>query len=141
VINLDLAFVVQIINFGLLVFVLNMLLFKPVRALLAQRRQEIQSACERAVAVDEQVASKVAQYETRLRDAKTEVAARRAELLKEAQAEESGVMDKARQEAASSLASLRERVAQESVAARVLLQNQAELLSDDICKKLLGRSL
>ncbi len=140
-INLDLAFVVQIINFGLLVFVLNMLLFKPVRALLAQRRQEIQSACERAVAVDEQVASKVAQYETRLRDAKTEVAARRAELLKEAQAEESGVMDKARQEAASSLASLRERVAQESVAARVLLQNQAELLSDDICKKLLGRSL
>ena len=140
-INLDLAFVVQIINFGLLVFVLNMLLFKPVRALLAQRRQEIQSACERAVAVDEQVASKVAQYETRLRDAKTEVAARRAELLKEAQAEESGVMDKARQEAASSLASLRERVAQESAAARVLLQNQAELLSDDICKKLLGRSL
>ena len=140
-INLDLAFVVQIINFGLLVFVLNIFLFKPVRALLAQRRQEIQSACERAVAVDEQVASKVAQYETRLRDAKTEVAARRTELLKEAQAEESGVMDKARQEAAASLASLRERVAQESVAARVLLQNQAELLSDDICKKLLGRSL
>lgn len=140
-INLDLAFAVQIINFGLLVLVLNMLLFKPVRALLAQRRQEIQSARERAVAVDEQVESKVAQYESRLREAKAEVAARRAELVKEAQAEESGVMDKARQDAAASLSSLRDRVAKESAEARALLQKQAEALSDDICEKLLGRSL
>lgn len=140
-INLDLAFAVQIINFGLLVLVLNMLLFKPVRALLAQRRQEIQSARERAVAVDEQVESKVAQYEARLREAKAEVAARRAELVKEAQAEESGVMDKARQDAAASLSSLRDRVAKESAEARALLQKQAEALSDDICEKLLGRSL
>ncbi|NJD36920.1 MAG: ATP synthase F0 subunit B [Geobacter sp.] len=140
-INLDLAFVVQIINFGLLVLVLNMLLFKPVRALLAQRRQEIQSARERALAVDEQVESKVAQYEARLREAKAEVAARRAELLKEAQAEESGVMDRARQDAAVSLASLRDRVAKESAEARALLQKQAEALSGDICEKLLGRSL
>lgn len=140
-INLDLAFAVQIINFGLLVLVLNMLLFKPVRALLAQRRQEIQSARERALAVDEQVESKVAQYEARLREAKAEVAARRAELLKEAQAEESGVMDRARQDAAVSLASLRDRVAKESAEARALLQKQAEALSGDICEKLLGRSL
>lgn len=140
-INLDLAFAVQIINFGLLVLVLNMLLFKPVRALLAQRRQEIQSARERALAVDEQVESKVAQYEARLREAKAEVAARRAELLKEAQAEESGVMDRARQDAAASLASLRDRVAKESAEARALLQKQAEALSGDICEKLLGRSL
>jgi len=141
VINLDLAFAVQIVNFGLLVLVLNMLLFKPVRALLAQRRQEIESARERTVAVDEQVEGKVAQYESRLREAKSEVAARRAELVKEAQAEESGVMDKARQEAAASLSVLRERVAKESAEARVLLQKQAEVLSDDICEKLLGRSL
>lgn len=140
-INLDLAFAVQIVNFGLLVLVLNMLLFKPVRALLAQRRQEIESARERTVAVDEQVESKVAQYESRLREAKSEVAARRAELVKEAQAEESGVMDKARQDAAASLSLLRDRVAKESAEARVMLQKQAEVLSGDICEKLLGRSL
>lgn len=140
-INLDLAFAVQIVNFGLLVLVLNMLLFKPVRALLAQRRQEIESARERTVAVDEQVESKVAQYESRLREAKSEVAVRRAELVKEAQAEESGVMDKARQEASASLSLLRERVAKESAEARVVLQKQAEVLSGDICEKLLGRSL
>ena len=140
-INLDLAFAVQIVNFGLLVLVLNIFLYKPIRALLAQRRQEIQSARERAVAVDQQVQEKVAQYEARLRDAKTEVGAKRAELVKEAQAEEASLLDKARLDAATSIASIRERVAKESAEARTLLQKQVDVLSGDICEKILGRSL
>lgn len=140
-INLDLAFAVQVVNFGLLVLVLNIFLYKPIRAMLAQRRQEIQSARERAVAVDGQVQAKVAQYEARLREAKAEVGAKRAELVKDAQAEEARVMDKARQEAAGSLAAIRERVAKESTAARDLLKQQAEQLSGEICEKILGRSL
>lgn len=140
-INLDLAFAVQVVNFGLLVLVLNIFLYKPIRALLAQRRQEIQSARERAVAVDEQVQEKVAQYEARLREAKSEVGAKRAELVKEAQAEETTVLEKARQEAGASLAAIRERVAKESADARQMLRQQAESLSGDICEKILGRSL
>lgn len=140
-INLDLAFAVQIVNFGLLVLVLNIFLYKPIRALLAQRRQEIQSARERAVAVDQQVQEKVAQYEARLRDAKAEVGAKRTELVKEAQSEETSLLDKARQDAAASVASICERVAKESAEARTLLQKQVDVLSGDICEKILGRSL
>ena len=140
-INLDLAFVVQIVNFGLLVLVLNIFLYKPIRALLAQRRQEIQSARERAVTVDDQVQAKVAEYEERLRDAKAEVGAKRAELVKEAQAEEATLLNKARQEAAASVAAVRERIAKESGEARALLQKQVDVLSGDICEKILGRSL
>lgn len=140
-ITLDLAFVVQIVNFGLLVLVLNIFLYKPIRGLLAQRRQEIQSARERAVAVDDQVQVKVAEYESRLRDAKAEVGARRADLVKEAQAEEANLLNRARQEAAASISAVRERVAKESAEARALLQKQAEALSGDICEKILGRSL
>lgn len=140
-INLDLAFIIQIVNFGILVLVLNIFLYKPIRAILAQRRQEIQSARERAVTVDEQVQKKVAEYESRLRDAKADVAARRAELVKEAQTEEASLLGKARQEAAASIAAIRDRVAKESVEARALLKTQAEALSGDICEKILGRSL
>ncbi len=140
-INLDLAFAVQIVNFGLLVLILNQFLYKPIRALLAQRRQEIQSARERALAVDQQVQEKVAQYEARLQEAKSVVGARRAELVKEAQQEESSLLDKARAEAAASVAAIRERVAKESADARLALQKQAEGLSDDIWATILGRSL
>lgn len=140
-INLDLAFFIQIINFGILVLILNLFLYKPLRSVLARRREEIESSRERTGAVDQQVQEKVAQYEARLRDAKAEVGAKRAELVKEAQAEEASVLDKARAEAAASLASIRERVAKESADARTMLQQQAQALSGDICEKILGRSL
>lgn len=140
-ITLDLSFAVQIVNFGILVLVLNIFLYRPIRTILAQRRQEIQSARERAVSVDEQVQEKVAQYEARLRDAKTEVGSKRAELVKEAQAVEASLLEKARAEAAASIAAIRDRVAKESAEARILLKKQAETLSGDICEKILGRSL
>lgn len=140
-IELNLSFFVQIVNFGILVLVLNIFLYKPIRKVLAERRQVIDGAREKAAAVDLEVQEKMALYEVRLHDAKTEAGARRAESLKLAQAEETSVLEKARAEAAASLASIRGRVAKEAADARVLLTQQAEILSGDICEKILGRGL
>jgi len=141
VIELNLAFVVQLINFGILVFVLNLFLYKPIRKVLADRRAVIESAREKTVSVDEQVQAKMAQYEARLHEAKAEAGARRSDALKQAQVEEAVVLEKARKEASESLASIRILVAKEATAARELLKIQAETLSGDICEKILGRSL
>jgi len=141
VIELNLAFFVQLVNFGILVLVLNIFLYKPIRKVLADRRAVIDSAREKTTSVDEQVQAKMAQYEARLRDAKTEAGARRAEALKQAQAEETTLLEKARREATDSLATIRTRVAKEAGDARQLLKTQAEALSGDICEKILGRSL
>lgn len=140
-IELNLSFVIQLINFGILVFVLNVFLYKPIRKVLADRRQVIDSAREKTVSVDAEVQSKMAQYEARLHEAKTEAGARRAESLKIAQAEEAAVLEKARKLASESLASIRQKVAKEAGEARELLKKQAEVLSGDICEKILGRSL
>lgn len=140
-IELNLAFVVQLINFGILVLVLNIFLYKPIRKVLADRRAVIDSARDKTASVDEQVQAKMAQYEARLRDAKAGAGATRAEALKQAQVEETAVLEKARKEASESLASIRTKVAKEATDARVLLRQQAEALSGDICEKILGRSL
>jgi F-type H+-transporting ATPase subunit b len=141
VIELNLAFFVQLINFGILVLVLNIFLYKPIRKVLADRRQVIDGAREKAAAVDLEVQEKMALYEVRLRDAKAAAADRRAESLKQAQVEETSVLEKARAEATVSLGTIRDRVAKEAADARVLLKQQAELLSVDISEKILGRSL
>jgi len=141
VIELNLAFVVQLINFGVLVLILNLFLYKPIRRVLADRRQVIDSAREKAASVDLEVQEKMARYEARLRDAKQEAAGRRAEALKLAQSEETAVLEKARKEASNSLAAIRDRVDKEAGDARTLLAKQAEALSGDICEKILGRSL
>jgi F-type H+-transporting ATPase subunit b len=141
VIELNLAFFIQVLNFGILVLVLNIFLYKPIRKVLGERRQVIDGAREKAAAVDREVQEKMDLYEMRLRDAKAEAAERRAEFLKQAQAEETSVLEKARAEAAASLGTIRNRVAKEAADARGLLKQQAEILSGDICEKILGRSL
>jgi F-type H+-transporting ATPase subunit b len=141
VIELNLSFVIQLINFGILVLVLNVFLYKPIRKVLADRRQVIDSAREKTVSVDAEVQVKMDQYEARLHAAKAEAGTRRAEALKLAQAEEAAVLEKARKQAAESLASIRDRVAREAGEARELLKKQAEDLSGIICEKILGRSL
>jgi F-type H+-transporting ATPase subunit b len=141
VIELNLSFVIQMINFGILVLVLNIFLYKPIRKVLADRRQVIDSAREKTVSVDAEVQSKMIQYEARLHAAKIEAGTRRAESLKLAQVEETALLEKARKQASVSLASIRDIVAKEAGEARELLKKQAEVLSGDICEKILGRSL
>ncbi|MDA8428074.1 MAG: ATP synthase F0 subunit B [Geobacteraceae bacterium] len=140
-IELNYAFFVQVVNFGILVLVLNIFLYKPIRKVLADRRQVVDGARDKAAAVDLEVQEKMALYEVRLRDAKAEATGRRAESLKQAQVEETSLLEKARTEATASLGTIRDRVAKEAADARVLLKQQAELLSGDICEKILGRSL
>lgn len=140
-IELNVAFFIQVVNFGILVLVLNIFLYKPIRKVLADRRQVVDGAREKAAAVDLEVQEKMALYEVRLRDAKALAVERRSESLKQAQAEETSVLEKARTEAAASIGTIRDRVAKEAADARMLLKQQAELLSGDICEKILGRSL
>jgi F-type H+-transporting ATPase subunit b len=141
VINLDLAFVIQLINFLVLILVLNIFLFKPIRKVLAERQGEISAAKARAEGVDREVQEKMAQYEAKLREVKSQASDERATLIKEAQTEEASILDKARKEATDSLATIKNKVAKEATDAKALLQEQAKALSLEICEKVLGRSL
>ena len=140
-INLDLAFVIQLINFLVLILVLNVFLFKPIRKVLAERQGEISAAKARAEGVDRDVQEKMAQYEGRLREVKSQATDERTTLIKDAQAEEAALLDKARKEAADTLATIKNKVAGEAADAKALLQEQAKALSVEICEKVLGRSL
>lgn len=140
-IDIDLAFVIQLINFLVLLAVLNVLLYKPIRKVLAERQGKIADARSRAEGVDQDVQSKMADYEARLKEMKSGAADERGVLVKEAQAEEATIIDAARKEASATIAAIKERVAKEAADARTILQEQAKLLSVDICEKVLGRSL
>lgn len=140
-IELNLAFFAQLLNFIVLIFVLNTFLYKPIRKVLSDRRQVIDSAREKAVSVDLEVQEKMALYEARLREVKAEAANMRATALKQAQAEESTLLEAARQEAMARLGTIRSRIAAESSEAKKMLAVQADALSGEICEKILGRSL
>jgi F-type H+-transporting ATPase subunit b len=141
VINLDMAFVFQLVNFLVLVLLLNVFLYKPIRKQLADRAAQISGAKAKSAAVDKEVQEKLASYEARMREIRAGAADERGVLKKEAQAEEAQILDKARAEATQTLTSIKEKVAKEADEARRLLRQSAEALSADICEKVLGRSL
>jgi F-type H+-transporting ATPase subunit b len=141
VINLDLTFIVQIVNFILLMLVLNILLYKPMRKILADRSAEIAGGHAKAIEVDKDVQDKMAQYEARLREAKTKASDERGVMKKDALAEESSILDKARKEATDSLNILKSQVAKEAAGAREFLKEQTLSLSLEISEKVLGRRL
>ena len=62
-INLDLAFVFQLVNFLVLVLLLNVFLYKPIRKHLADRAAQISGAKEKSAAVDKEVQEIVADAE------------------------------------------------------------------------------
>ena len=139
-INLDLTFVIQIINFLILMMVLNVFLYKPVRKVIADRAATVDGSRQRAETVDREVQEKIALYETRLKEAKAKAGEERTALRTEALAEASAALEAARKESDSILAAIRETVAREAADARTVLQEQARFLSKDICEKVLGRS-
>lgn len=140
-INLDLSFVFQLVNFGVLVLILNVFLYKPLRKVLTDRSEQLRGAKEKTEQVDQDVKQKVALYESRLREIKAKAGEERAAMIKEAQAEEAALVEKSRTEAASTLSAIKSRVAAEAAAAGELLKAQSRELSLAICEKVLGRSL
>ena len=140
-INLDITFIIQIVNFLLLMLVLNVLLYKPVRKILADRAAEIAGGHEKAAEVDKDVQDKMAQYETRLREAKIKASEERGVLKKAALAEESVLLENARKDATDSVNALKGKVAKEAAEAREYLKEQTRSLSLEICEKVLGRRL
>lgn len=140
-IELNLSFVFQVINFLLLILILNIFLFKPIRKVLADRESELTGAREKAAAVDKDVAEKMADYESRLKAIKGKGFEEREALKKEAAAEEARMLEAARTEAGTTLSTIKQKVAQEAADARAALREQAKGLSLEICEKVLGRSL
>ena len=87
-INVDKSLIVQIVNFLILLFILQRLLYKPFLAKMAERTSAIRTALEQAQAARAEAARGLEENEARLRAAYAEAAAIREQALREA-AEES----------------------------------------------------
>jgi len=141
VIKLDWTLLLQFANFMILLAVLNTLLFKPLRAILAARKATVDGDLAKARSLDEQVQSQVAEYEAKLQEARQRGSQERTALRQAAQAEEARLLGTANEKASQRLQSLKDQVAVEAEAARQGLRGETEALARQIAGKVLGRSV
>ena len=140
-INIDWTLLLQFGNFLLLMLVLNALLYRPLRAVLAQRKATVDGAYDRAKALEESINDKMTRYQDQLRAAKDKGALEKAGLRAAAQAEETTVLQAAHAGANEKLDRIRAQVATEAEGARTALHSEAQTLAGLVAAKVLGRSL
>ena len=140
-INIDIVLLFQVVNFLVLLFLLNNLLYKPIRKVMSDRAAEISASKEKTLCVDREVQEKMAQYEQKLQKVKADATEERSMMLRAAHEEEARLVGVARSDAAVELASIRESIEKEGKKAEVFLTAQADSLAHRICEKVLGRSL
>lgn len=140
-INIDIVLLFQAVNFLLLLFFLNMLLYRPIRKVMADRAAELEAARGKTISVDSDVRDRMTEYELKLREAKTGANEERARMIGAARSEESAILEDARRDATASLAEIRAAIQKEAAEEEGRLRARAEELSRVISEKVLGRSL
>lgn len=139
-IKLDWTLFLQFANFMILLVVLNVLLYKPLRAILAARKATIEGDLAKARAMDEQIKTQMAEYEAKLQEARQRGSQERMALRQAALTEEGRLLGTANEKASQRLQALKEQVAGEADAARQGLRSETEVLARQIAGKVLGRS-
>lgn len=140
-INLNATLIIQLINFLLLMFLLNRLLFRPMVRVLDERRERTQGRRERATEVDAEADAIWEKYQKSLHDARLEADRARSELVRRADAERQKLLDQASAQAEETVAQIRARVRAEAESARKALGEEAERLAGAVAQKILGRSV
>ena len=140
-ISLDWTLILQFINFFVLLFFLNKLLYRPLVAIMNERREKIESGNSRAREIEAEVDEKMQRYQEQLSSAKSDAAQERAELRKAGHQQEAEITGEAQQKAVTRIKDIREQVGKEATEAGQVLNTEAKALAGQIAAKVLGRKL
>jgi len=140
-IDINITLLYQLINFTVLLIVLNFILFKPIRQIMLDREQGISSALGDAKTAQERVQSLLEKYNTSLAEAKQKSITIYNTLYQQGLDTQRDTISAERAKAGELLDKARIEIADASSAAQADLKNEAERLSRDITSKLLGRAV
>jgi F-type H+-transporting ATPase subunit b len=141
VVSLDYSLGIQIINFVLLIFILDRLLYKPLLGVIDRRKKQFEASEAEVKRLRETVDQKMAAYEEKLRQAKVDAVEQKNEIIRQGAEEAKTMIDAVRAEIPGLVEQFQARMAGEIDEAKRILTNQSQKLSVEIAEKVLGRNL
>ena len=140
-VEINLTIVVQVIQFLILVFILNRLLFKPIGQVLAERQQKITSWEEKTQNLQETARLNLEKYENQLTEERLKARESQEQLTRELKEKEDENIKAVSEKAALIVAETQQALEQERERLRVEPRQQAKELSQILAEKVLGRGL
>ncbi|WP_353683604.1 F0F1 ATP synthase subunit B [Thermodesulfovibrio sp. 3907-1M] len=130
-------FFVLMVQFFVLMFILNAILFKPMMELFRQREQTIKGALEEAQAMNEKKEKAIAQMNADLAQAKAQAKSIINALREEGLSYQREVVANAEKEAVQMIEKARTEIKAETERIRAALRQEVERLSEEIVNKLI----
>jgi F-type H+-transporting ATPase subunit b len=140
-IDIDWTLFMQIANFLILVFLLNMVLFRPIREVLKERQNLISGLQSDISSFGETEQGVRQDIQTELLSARKSGINKRDMIKQEGSAVEAGMMEKAKAEVDDEMARMAAKIKADVAAARDALKPQAESFALDLATKILGREM
>jgi F-type H+-transporting ATPase subunit b len=141
VVSIDYSLGIQIINFILLIFILDRLLYKPLLGMIDKRKKRFEESEAEIKHLRETVDQKMAAYEEKLRQARVDAIEQKNEIIRQGAEEAKAMIDAVRAEIPGMMERFKARMEGEIGGAKSILTSQSQKLSLEIAEKVLGRSL
>ncbi len=140
-VSLDYTILVQMVNFIILIFILNALLYKPILGIIGKRKQKMDESDSEIKRMNQTVEQKMAEYEEKVRLAKVDAMEQKNAIVKQGSDVAKGIIDAVRGEIPAMMEQFHAKMGKEVEEARAILHSQSQKISLDIAEKVLGRSI
>lgn len=139
-VSVDGSIVLQIANFLLLIWILNMVLYRPIRKILLERKEKMVGMQSDIDGSAQQVRSKEDAYADGVRQARAAGQKEKEMLMQAAADEEKAIIGKINETAQADLKAVKEKITQEMGTVKAALEDEIDAFADAIGQKILGRT-
>lgn len=137
----DVSAVIQIINFIVLIILLNFLLYRPIRKIISQRKEKIQGLELSIETAGDAAVEKDKAFAQGIKDARVKGMREKDALLQEADEEEKRILEQINAKAQTELAEVRSKIAADVDTVKGALSKQVDAFANAISQKILGRNI
>lgn len=137
----DYTLFIQMVTFLVLIYILNLLLFKPILNIIDRRKKQQEELENEIKLFNDSVDKRATEYEEKLKQAKTNASELKKEIIKEGDNQAKSIIDVVRGEIPLMTQEFQQKMDKEIQAARKILNSQSQKLSLEIAQKVLGRSV
>ena len=140
-VSLDGTIFIQIVNFIFLIWALNIVLYKPIRRILLQRKDKVSGLEDGIERFEQDALEKDQALVSGIKEARGKGLKEKMSYEDEARAEEMKLIEKINEKSRSDLAEIREKIIKEAEEARLSLLNEVDTFAEDISRRILGRAV
>lgn len=135
----DFTLLVQMVIFIGLIFILNVLLYKPILSILDRRKKQLEESENEIRLFNESVEKRVSEYDEKLKQAKLKASEQKKEIIQEGVNQAKNIVDAVRNEIPAIAREFQEKMDLEIEKAKSVLGGRYKDLSLEIARKILGR--